>query len=209
MIRYARLRSSQGDFGSVSESQQPSTIAATRSPNCARISSRRARPPVLHRIVEQPRDRLVLVSAVFDHEGAHGQHVCDVRDGGVLAHLRAMKRRRVGERDIEPRGEHRPLSGRYLRVVAAVGGSGRIRRRRARTRRGPHRHREADRLACAVRLPDDPAAPCRRGSLVGSAWLIRHVWSLIHGSPPGRDVRRTRRQTGWRGRSRRRWRQGP
>ena len=38
-------------------------------------------------VVQQAGDGLVLVAAVFDHQGGNGQQVAEVRDAGALAHL--------------------------------------------------------------------------------------------------------------------------
>ena len=76
----------------VSESVQPSTIAATRSPKRSRISSRvLGAALVLDGVVQQCRDGFVLVSAVLDHDRCDGEQVRDIGDVGAPSPLLAVQ----------------------------------------------------------------------------------------------------------------------
>jgi hypothetical protein len=60
------LRSIQGGFGLRSVSEQPRTIAATRAPKRAEMSSRRRAALILDRVVQERGNRLVLAAAVLE-----------------------------------------------------------------------------------------------------------------------------------------------
>lgn len=58
---------------------------------------------ILERVVEQCGDRLVLVAAVLQHQGADAEQVRDVGDlAGALAHVAVMSPDREQQRILEP-----------------------------------------------------------------------------------------------------------
>ena len=61
---------------------------------------------ILGRVVQERRDRLVLVTTVLDHERADTEQVPDVGDAASLSHLRAMSRRREPQCLLEALAEH-------------------------------------------------------------------------------------------------------
>src|SRR5262249_46996031 len=60
---------------------------------------------VLDRVVQQCRYRLVLVTAVFQHQRGHGKQMRNVGDVGPLAHLLRMRLTRIHQCAIESRGQ--------------------------------------------------------------------------------------------------------
>ena len=119
----------QGAGGQVAGRQMgevaPPCAAASRPPSpalravAARVDDRRRRarrsgsgsrprsPLVLDGVVQDARDRLVLVAAVLEHERRHREQVRDVRDPRALAALIGMEQRRPADRLGEPRRQHR------------------------------------------------------------------------------------------------------
>jgi hypothetical protein len=57
---------------------------------------------VLHRLVEQCGDYLVLVAAVLDHQGCNPEEVTHARGVGAFTGLLAVRLEGVGERLLEP-----------------------------------------------------------------------------------------------------------
>ena len=73
---------------------------------------------VLHGIVQQCRDRLILVAAMRQHRRGHAQKVCDIGPRGSLAELCSVEPGRIAQR---------PLKSRAQRAVFAVVLTGRCR----------------------------------------------------------------------------------
>ena len=89
-------------MGCAHESVQSSTMRATASPKRVRMSSRRARPPMIFGgVVQQRADRLVLAPAIVEHDRRDAHEVANVGRAGALARLLPMDLVRVADGLVE------------------------------------------------------------------------------------------------------------
>lgn len=110
-------------------------------------SSRRSGPPlIVDRVVQQRGDRLVLATAVLEHQGHRASKVRTVDHIALRARLRRVRARRIPQRLVEAARQRTPVAPDDSRASSSS-------RTRSHEFAEPRRHPSSNAVRAATRLP--------------------------------------------------------